>query len=308
MRHNFRDHSGFTLIELLVVIAIIGVLVGLLLPAVQQAREAARRTSCNNNLKQIGLALHSYNDVNKELPTLCLDLPATATGTVHAWSWAAGLLPFLEENALYDSAGVATGTDPNSKATEIATAISGFMCPSDVTPTIQTAAPWSWWNSRSGNNKAAKSNYVAAHDHRAARNVKYGFTTTQPSGAFHFERATKFAYVTDGTSSSIAVGERCANPGGQRVVATWAASDNNNHTRNVMYDVAGAGVEKINTGASWNFPQSFSSDHPGGAQFVYLDGSVHFLNENIGHNTSNAVDSTFERLLAIADGQAVSGW
>lgn len=320
MSRVFFRRAGFTLIELLVVIAIIGVLVGLLLPAVQQAREAARRTSCNNNLKQIGLALHNYNDVNKQLPGLCMNLPApaTLTGTVHAWSWGAVLLPFMEEGSLYDQAGIvpgmiASGSDPNTKPSVIGTVLNGFMCPSDVTASIPSSGATSeksWWNSRGGNSPAAKSNYVASHDHAAARNLPYkNAGGSAATGAFNFDRQTKFAFAqNDGTSSTIAVGERCANPGGQRVVATWAAADNIAHMRNFMYDVAGSGIQQINTGSSWNFPQGFSSDHPGGAQFVFLDGSVHFLNENIQHNVGGGVDSTFERLIAIADGQAVGSY
>lgn len=311
MRHNFRDHSGFTLIELLVVIAIIGVLVGLLLPAVQQAREAARRTSCNNNLKQIGLALHSYNDVNKELPTLCINLPAAPQARwVRAWSWAAALLPFIEEGQLYDDGGVSAGTDPNTKPAVIATTIPGFVCPSDAAlEAIPTQSPnRTRWNSRAVNN-AAKSNYVASHDHAGGRNVKYGFTTTQPTGAFHYERPTKFAFVTaDGTSSSIAIGERGGNPGGNCAGGTWAGAVDIASSRDFLFDVGGTGIQQINTGSGWNFPQGFSSDHPGGSQFVYLDGSVHVLNENIEHRVGGSVDSTFERLIAIADGQPVGSY
>jgi len=110
MRHNFRDRSGFTLIELLVVIAIIGVLVGLLLPAVQQAREAARRISCNNNLKQMGIALHNYNDTYGNFLPLGIGHDAG-----QAWAWGALLLPFMEEVAAYDACDV-ENSEPNDAA------------------------------------------------------------------------------------------------------------------------------------------------------------------------------------------------
>lgn len=91
--------KGFTLVELLVVIVIIGVLVGLLLPAVQTAREAARRSQCTNNLKQIGLALHGYHDVRRELPPLCLKPSSSVSGdsdwNAPAWGWSALILPYL---------------------------------------------------------------------------------------------------------------------------------------------------------------------------------------------------------------------
>lgn len=102
MLHRRR---GFTLIELLVVIAIIAVLIALLLPAVQQAREAARRSQCKNNLKQIGLALHNYNDTHGALPSGSIVLRNTA-GTVyygHGWTWHATILPYLDQGPLYNA-------------------------------------------------------------------------------------------------------------------------------------------------------------------------------------------------------------
>ena len=136
-----RVGNGFTLIELLVVIAIIGVLVGLLLPAVQQAREAARRSSCVNNLKQIGLALHSYHDSRKQLPPLALK--ASASSTAAAWAWSAVILPFMEYGTLHDTLKVDTNTVSQTLADstikdQLSTLLPTFLCPSDTSPRLAT--------------------------------------------------------------------------------------------------------------------------------------------------------------------------
>ncbi len=127
----FRTRQrGFTLIELLVVIAIIAVLVALLLPAVQQAREAARRTQCKNNLKQLGLAIHNYVDAFRYVPPgACIDLTVTLTGNNGSWGVHGRLLPYLEQASLYHSVDLTTAWD-------FQTAISGlrvpsYGCPSD---------------------------------------------------------------------------------------------------------------------------------------------------------------------------------
>ena len=131
-----RVGNGLTLIELLVVIAIIGVLVGLLLPAVQQAREAARRSSCVNNLKQIGLALHSYHDSRKQLPPLALK--ASASSTAAAWAWSAVILPFMEYGTLHDTLKVDTTVSQtladSAIRDQLSTLLPTFLCPSDTSP------------------------------------------------------------------------------------------------------------------------------------------------------------------------------
>ena len=102
MKRTYRGSSGFTLVELLVVIAIIGILVALLLPAIQAAREAARRTQCNNNLKQIGVALHNYHDTNKVFPAGYINRNPTGDPD---WGWAVFIMPFMEMDAAVPAIG-----------------------------------------------------------------------------------------------------------------------------------------------------------------------------------------------------------
>ena len=134
--------SGFTLIELLVVIAIIAVLIALLLPAVQQAREAARRSQCKNNLKQIGLALHNYHDTANKFPsgfvTRAWPSPGTgATTELSCWSWGAMILPYIDQAPMYNTLQVGTLSlaanlaAGGAQATAATTPLSGFMCPSE---------------------------------------------------------------------------------------------------------------------------------------------------------------------------------
>lgn len=127
---NLKTHKGFTLIELLVVIAIIAILVALLLPAVQQAREAARRTQCKNHLKQLGLALHNYVDVNTVLPPgASVDLSVTSTANNGSWGVHGRILPYLEQGSLYDQVDLSIAWDFQTPIDGLKIPI--YACPSD---------------------------------------------------------------------------------------------------------------------------------------------------------------------------------
>jgi prepilin-type N-terminal cleavage/methylation domain-containing protein len=208
--------SGFTLIELLVVIAIIAILIALLLPAVQQAREAARRTQCKNNLKQIGIALHNYHDTHSVLPPFKIwangiDCPGGPDGwhNTGGWSWRVMILPYVEQSTMYSQINFSihhsqAGCPGSSTswATATRTPIAGYLCPSDDTPVII------------GGN--AGSNYGAVVSASAQAKINFGTS----SGTIPYERLaavfqgsntgpTKVTLtdIKDGTSNTIAVAE-----------------------------------------------------------------------------------------------------
>src|SRR5688572_8271843 len=203
-----RRTTGFTLVELLVVIAIIGVLVALLLPAVQAAREAARRMQCSNKLKQLSLAMHNYHDAFLVLPPQSLP----AHGSNDAWGWGPMVFPFMELKALYDTLQPNSGMAPNVFVGTLPRAqtlfggvmllqqkVPAFICPSDVDTVLNQfyANPR---NSSNGADRYSKSNYVCNQQVIAlARGTFAG-----PPGP----TCTRLAMITDGTTNVLMLGER----------------------------------------------------------------------------------------------------
>jgi len=319
-----KHRSGFTLIELLVVIAIIAILIALLLPAVQQAREAARRSQCRNNLKQIGIALHNYHDVHRTFPPgWCQSRGATgfsATsqasngfyifGSVSkAWGWSAFLLAYLEQPALYQNTiganlrlqdAIGTGADKWAM-----TPLPVFRCPSDSGP--QVRGP----ESNQLFLQAAISNYAGNMSHRQIPTQQdMGGTSGITTGVFWANSRVQIRDITDGTSNTIMVGEAAYFHGGNVWDAkTWAGC-NYQGDGNCVDDVLCSGRVAMNTSStnSDHRHESFNSVHVGGAYFLLADGSVHFLSENIHFNASSGnnatvADSTYEYLLSRDDGQ-----
>jgi prepilin-type N-terminal cleavage/methylation domain-containing protein/prepilin-type processing-associated H-X9-DG protein len=289
-----NKHLGFTLVELLVVIAIIGILIALLLPAVQAAREAARRSQCTNNLKQIGLALLNYHDVNKKFPAGYLYRDPTATGSGRCdWGWNVAIFPFMEEQAFYDQLDpdhtplytlYAAGA-PQAVIDMLQRPINTLRCPSDDGPVTCNSINFSGTNRF----RVALSNYVASVGYGGYPNPQTAMSD-DPGGVFFFNSWKKIADIKDGTSNTLAVGERCyGQPGSMNAhqhAATWLGvghNDNYGNTGTLRSLARNSFILNHNydedSGAPQNMGKGCASFHPGGANFVLCDGSVHFLSE-----------------------------
>lgn len=308
---------AFTLVELLVVIAIIGILIALLLPAVQAAREAARRSQCSNNLKQIGLALHNYHDTFQVFPPGYVDEKPSLRQDGHGWIVNAFLLPFAEQGSLYDQ--LDTRHRMNlANATTLSltrTIVSGYLCPSSTEQDV-TQSPRININVGGTNYRIAVSNYLGIMGNQDIR-----CWSTGVNGMFYHNSRVKMRDVVDGTSNTFAFAERSAPAqptnwqGG-----VWAGTTIQQATGQDCFGGTN-GFESLRavltlTRAGWGLinspPPTYtygpSSLHPGGAQFLLVDGSVRFVSETIDAANPGPTPpmSIYQRLGAINDGLPVS--
>lgn len=298
------SRSAYTLVELLVVIAIIGILVGLLLPAVQSAREAARRLQCQNNLKQIGLATHNYHDTFRQFPWV------NANSTLSGGSLFVAVLPYMEQaNAFRQYDFSRSNTDPVNLQV-VSQALPFYYCPSDARRRDVPSC-----DSDNGRAPGTYAVSIGSWDYnpywsffRMQRPTLNGLIVYSDST----DQRTKFASVTDGSSNTLLVGETAYNLpdykftsgsciGQSRFSFTyWCNPFPGSTACTTQYafnprDIADDGVFD----AGW--VRSFRSDHVGGVQFVFGDGSVHFLSDSI------AVE-VLDQLAARNDGEAINGW
>jgi prepilin-type N-terminal cleavage/methylation domain-containing protein/prepilin-type processing-associated H-X9-DG protein len=295
-RRTRRRYSGFTLIELLVVIAIISVLIALLLPAIQAAREAARRVQCVNNLMQLGIALQNYESSYEMLPPGVIN----PTGPIqnvpqgdHA-GWMLQLLPFLEQRATARKYNDAVGVYAVENSSVRRVVINTFLCPSDGGP-----------HNRSSDG-AALNNYAACHNDVEAP------IDANNTGVFFLNSHVRPEDVTDGTAHTIYLGEKLREDGDLGWASGTRATLRNTGTR---INRTGVGLLGPSPGAG-NFPDDgepddggpppaegaasltrvggFASPHPGGANFAFGDGSVRFLKNTISpmvyHYLGNRAD------------------
>jgi prepilin-type N-terminal cleavage/methylation domain-containing protein/prepilin-type processing-associated H-X9-DG protein len=314
--------KGFTLIELLVVIAIIGVLVSLLLPAVQSAREAARRSQCVNNLKQLGIAIHNFHDVQGHLPSS--NRPAGLT-TAPRIAGLTLLLPYFEQSSVYNAFNLSVNWGVVDNATSVRSSINALLCPSSVYPERLDGNP---------DPPPYTAGICAPTDYSPtigvdARLAAAGLVDGYGAGMLPKNENPRLADVLDGLSNTIAYAESAGRPyvfrkGGKQFVdpvsnrvngGGWCrpASDFSvdgssgdgsvipgpcplNCTNGEDYVPAGYPHPYYNTeGTSEAF-----SFHPGGANFLFGDGSVKFLKDTIGIRT-------FAKLVTRRNGEVVSG-
>jgi prepilin-type N-terminal cleavage/methylation domain-containing protein len=331
-----RKRFGFTLIELLVVIAIIAILIALLLPAVQQAREAARRTQCKNNLKQLGLAMHNYLDVTKMFPPGYVQ--TTAVVTEGNWQWGSYLLPYIDQAPLYSKLNVGNltvlqninDTTAGGGRAMLQTALEAFRCPSDTAPRLNSGPPpgpslplatTPETGYQINGVSMATSNYVANNASRSLRNDDGAPTAAMgigyANGVFFRNSSKSIRDITDGTSNTMLVGERAYVVSGIKIYAAviYAQRSADHAVGTNEYGMMmghGCGLQQINSTVATvatspaDFRRNYSSMHEGGAQFLLGDGAVRFISENVDHDVSNnRVDSTMERLMDRGDGQPI---
>ena len=339
---------GFTLIELLVVIAIIAVLIALLLPAVQQAREAARRSTCKNNLKQIGLALHNYHERFNVFP------PGYVDGSVAAgnsdYSWPAFILPDMDQAPLYNVLRVGGVTLTQNLVTNrivMQTPMAALSCPSNSNPSLNDA------NQPAAGARAITavitdqlpvSSYVGMNNSSSglARNRSSDATNAAFGATGFFFRNSKvgFRNLTDGATNTIVVSERAwltkltpiyaavtigirNDTGGldatldgfstqptATTVGTFSTTGGGD--AGLVYALA-APVGAVNqqfTTVGGTIPNrpGISSTHTGGAHVLLGDGAVRFVSDSMDFNPDVLVNSLLERLIAISDGQVVGEW
>ncbi len=312
-----RIPRGFTLIELLVVIAIIAVLIALLLPAVQQAREAARRSQCRNNLKQIGLALHNYHESFGAFPPgnvhAIVDTTFDTAGKA-GYGWGAFILPQLEQGALFNQLGVNTKelhvlmkTAALRPLTQIP--VNVFRCPTDIAPDLNDQKIFT--NNAYGDTATATASYAGVHGTRWSWASDWLLSRQDPFGIFWPDSKVRIVDITDGTSNTLMVGERNWDFNS----AIWIGVRNyQGNGENGLRQNQGIANWKINLPGT-NAPRAFHSGHVGGAHFLFADGRVQFINESIHFDNTLGVPGnestmlgTYQRLAMRNDGAITSGY
>jgi prepilin-type N-terminal cleavage/methylation domain-containing protein/prepilin-type processing-associated H-X9-DG protein len=315
-----KRRAGFTLIELLVVIAIIAVLISLLLPAVQSAREAARRAQCTNNLKQLGLALHNYHDSMNCFPmSMGLDAPGFGYPAPVSYSGLSMLLPYMEQTVLYNAINYSILRGDPGNNTAMAASVNSFLCPSD--PQQGNLPPGQAGHNYHPNSGSGIQYVSGASD-------PWNFNTSLPpfDGVFFPVSKTRIAEITDGTSNTAAFSEMGLGDQSNAIATektdqfwtqTWPATSADAITQCQAFQVTNLAFQGLSTdGVPWiegstaamynhvNVPNKRScifppgrimntanSYHPGGVNLGLCDGSVRFAKDSIALVTWRALGS-----------------
>ena len=312
-----KKQRAFTLIELLVVIAIIAILVSLLLPAVQQAREAARRTQCKNNLKQIGLAFHNYHDTSRTFPPgqqfWGTDGNSVTTTRGAGWGWSAMVAPFIDAGNVFNAFDFSLRMSDPVNLEAVQTKNSNFQCPSNpqdgvhvITGAFAIDDPGLQIVNYVGNGGSFASSFNQ-HNQPAARNT----------GVLMRDSKVRIRDITDGTSNTILIGET--------VVYNFLWDPNLYGRPSGTHGNSDSGLALMRIGLrAMNPPdsanntvkrESTASFHVGGSQVALCDGSVRFISENIDHTAQTfneaelaqrrAAYGTWQRLWDKSDGQVI---
>lgn len=316
---------AFTLVELLVVIAIIGVLVALLLPAVQMAREASRRIKCSNQLKQMGLAIYNYEDVHKSYPIGHMfrgpfDGSATDGTGGTGFGWGSAILPYIEQSSLYNQFNFLipiTSTTPTNNLALAQTHLPIFTCPSDFKPKNFTDG--AVIDSATSSYKACGTSY----DGWPGSALGVIPSRQEYNGMFDRDNrgfALRITEITDGTSNQFMIAEAKwkMTAAGTNRGRIFGATDVTTGAQGATNALCLNGQWQMNWTAPQGNPQparTAASNHPGGSQFCLADGSVRFVSQNIQHTATAWINEAsaymtpqgtpyglYQRLFSIADG------
>jgi len=303
---------AFTLIELLVVIAIIAILIALLVPAVQKVRAAALRSECANNLKQLGIAVHSYHDMYKQIPPNAKSISYNWAGDSvipgpDTWTWIARILPYIEQEALANQYNIPSGT-LGGAVNGIATKIPLLLCPADGSEKTNPATDWA----NIAGTALGLTNYKGCSGSNWGTNTGSPFTTAFPvadpdpaigkegleagNGMFYRtdgKRRLTLTGITDGTSTTFMIGESMHSF--DQHCGGWAYPNYVNATCAIPLNYADPGKTYTN----WPNRYSFHSLHEGGGNFCMADGAVRFVSDGINL-------TVYRGLATIRGGETVS--
>ncbi len=318
MKAPSQRRRGFTLIELLVVIAIIAILIALLLPAVQQAREAARRSTCKNNLKQIGLAMHNYHDTHKSFPPGMINsVTSSATGIGTGWAWGTFILPYIDQAPLYNKLNPSGIMNVNDSTTlgYLRTPLPVYNCPSDPGESMEqnslARVVMTIGGTASSATAIGKSNYIGSAG--AGQNLDGNNGLGAREGVLFNLSSIQFRDITDGTTNVFMVYERdtMKHSSNAATVEThiggnWAGvsapqlTNANYDAYAVLGSIRGTYGE-INGSATRVDRRDPASMHEGGMHVLLCDGATRFVSENISLDL--AIDLAHRN-----DGEVVGEW